>query len=60
MKQSGFKAENEYNPESNTPVSKKHMSDQKTMSLQSKPTLSDNRYDTINHSDKSKHKMLHK
>ena len=31
MKQSGFKAENGYNPESNTTVSKKHISDQKTM-----------------------------
>jgi hypothetical protein len=60
MKQSGFKAENGYNPESNTPLlKKKRMSDKKTMMLPSKPTLSDSRYDTRNHSVKSKHKMLH-
>ena len=60
MKQSGFKAKNGYNPESNTPVSKKHISDQKTMMLPSKPTLSDIRYDTRHHSVRRKHKMLHK
>ena len=60
MKQSGFKVENGYNPESDTPVSKKHICDQKTMILQSKPALSDIKYDTRNHSVKSKHKMLHK
>ena len=57
MKQSGFKAEYGYNPESNTP--KKHISDQKTMILPSKPTLSNSRYDTKNHCVKRKHKMLH-
>ena len=60
MPQSGFKEENGYNPESNTTVSKKHISDQKTTILLSKPTLSDSRYDTRNHSVKSKHKILHK
>jgi hypothetical protein len=57
MKQSGFKVENGYNPESNTTVLRKHIRDPKTMRiLPSKPTLNDTR----NHSVESKHKMLHK
>ena len=57
MNQSGIEMGNGYNPESNTTVLT-HIG-QKTMILPSKPTLNDSRYDTRNHSVKSKNNMLH-